>query len=73
MFKNSGSGVLGVDAVFSVQCSLYIPQLWGAARGCVLNFGTLASNKPNTASPKYNDDISLLIYNESSLIFSFFS
>jgi hypothetical protein len=27
----------------------------------VLNSGTEASNRQNTASPKYNDDISLLI------------
>jgi hypothetical protein len=47
-------------AVVSVQCTLYSPQLLGG-RGCVSNPGTLASNWQNTASPKYNDDISLLI------------
>jgi hypothetical protein len=30
-------------------------------RGYVTNSGALASNKQNTASTKYNDDISLLI------------
>ncbi len=49
-----------VDAVFSVQCTLYSPQLLGG-RGCVSNSGTLASNRQNTASPKYNDDNFLLI------------
>ncbi len=29
--------------------------------GCISNSGTLASNRQNAASPKYNDDISLLI------------
>jgi hypothetical protein len=48
------------DAVFSVQCTLYSPQLLGG-RGWVSNSGTPASNRQNTASPKYKDDISLLI------------
>jgi hypothetical protein len=42
-------------AVFSVQCILY---RGGEGGGCVSNSGTLASNRQNTASPKYNDDIS---------------
>ncbi len=44
------------DAVLSVQCTLY-----GGAGRCVSNSVTLASNRQNTASRKYNDDISLLI------------
>ncbi len=39
--------------VYSVQCILYSPQQWGG--------GMLASNRQNTGSPKYNDDISFLI------------
>jgi hypothetical protein len=49
-----------VDTVFSVQCTLFSPQLMGS-RGCVSNSETQASNMQNTARPKYNDDISLLI------------
>ncbi len=48
------------DAVFSVQCTLYSPQLLGG-RGRMLNSGILASNRKNTASTKDNDKISLLI------------
>ncbi len=47
-------------AVCSVQCTLYIPQLLGG-RLCVTNSWTPASYRQNTASPKYNEDISLLI------------
>jgi hypothetical protein len=48
------------DLVFSVQCIMYSPQLLGS-RGCLSNSGTLASYRQNTASSKYNADISLLI------------
>jgi hypothetical protein len=48
-------------AVVSVRCTLYSPQLLGGRRCSVSNPGTPASNWQNTASPKYNDDISLLI------------
>jgi hypothetical protein len=44
------------DAVFGEQCTLYSPQL-----GLLVKIWALAPNKQNTASPKYNDDISLLI------------
>ncbi len=50
MFKNSGS-------VFSVQCT----TVQEGGRGCMSNTGTLASNRQNTVSPKYNEDIPLLI------------
>jgi hypothetical protein len=33
--------------------------------GCVSNSGTIASNRQNASRTKYNDDISLLIYNTS--------
>ncbi len=52
--------VLELYTVFSLKCTLYSPQLLGV-RGCVSNSVTQASNRQNTASPKYNDDISLLI------------
>jgi hypothetical protein len=48
------------DAVFSVEFTLYSPQL-SEGKGCFSNSGTLASNRQNTESPKYNDDISMLI------------
>jgi hypothetical protein len=49
------------EELFSVvQCPLCSPQLVGGRR-CVSNIGTLVSNRQNTASIKYNDDISLLI------------
>jgi hypothetical protein len=57
VFCQSEVGVPEFDAVFSI---LYSPQLLGG-KGYVSNSGTLASNRQNTASPKYNDDISLLI------------
>jgi hypothetical protein len=47
-------------AVFSVECTLYSPQLLGG-RGCMSNSRTLASNIQNTANPKHNDGISVLI------------
>ncbi len=43
----------------SVQCTVYSVHCTGGGRGCVLNSGTLDSNRQN--SPKYNDDISLHI------------
>ncbi len=46
--------VLEFDAVFSVQCSMYRGREW-------LRVQFWDSNRQNTASPKYNDDISLLI------------
>jgi hypothetical protein len=46
------------DAVFSVECTLYSPQLLGG-RGSVSSSGTLASNRQNTASPKYNDNLTI--------------
>jgi hypothetical protein len=53
--------VLEFDAVFSIECTYtvytYSPEL-SRGRGCILNSGTLASNRQNTASPKY--DISLI-------------
>jgi hypothetical protein len=54
------AGVLEFDLVFRIQCIMYSPQLFGS-RGCLSNSGALASNRQNTVSPKYNDDISLLI------------
>jgi hypothetical protein len=58
--RQFGAGVPEFDAVFSVQCTLYSPQLLGG-RGCVSNSRTLASNRLNTAGSKYADDIYLLI------------
>ncbi len=58
---------LEFDPVFNVQCTLYSPQLAGG-QGYVSNSGTLASNTQNTASPKYNNDISLLISQTSSMV-----
>jgi hypothetical protein len=49
-----------VGAVFSVQCTVYTFTAVGR-RGCLSNSRTLALNRQNIASPKYNDDISLLI------------
>ncbi len=46
-------------SVFSVHCTV--------GDGLRVKFRDLASNRQNTASPKYNDDISLLI---SSLFIS---
>ncbi len=43
----------------TVQRTVY--TVAGEGRGCVSNSGTLASNTQNTASPKLNDDISMLI------------
>ncbi len=40
---------------------MYNVQYGGRGRGWVLNSGALVSNRQNTASPKYNDDISLFI------------
>jgi hypothetical protein len=40
-------------SVYNVHCT--------GGRGGVSNSGTLASNRQNTTSPKYNDDISFLI------------
>jgi hypothetical protein len=42
------------------QCSVYSVHCGGGGR-CVLNSGTLASSRPHKSSPKYNNDISLLI------------
>ncbi len=53
-------GVPEFDAVLSVQCILYRSTAV-RGRGCMSNSRTLASNRQNTARPKYNDDISLLI------------
>jgi hypothetical protein len=55
------------DAVFSVsaytvRCILYSQQLQYGGGGAVSNSGTPASKRPNTASPNYNDNISLLIW-----------
>ncbi len=47
------ASVTEFDEVLSVQCTV--------GGGCVLNSGILASNRQNTANPKYNEDISLLI------------
>jgi hypothetical protein len=47
---------LVVVSVYSV-CTLYR----GEGRDWMSNSGALASKRQNTASPKYNDDISLLI------------
>ncbi len=44
-------------AVFSVESTLYSPQMSGK-RGCVSSSRTLASNRQSASSPKYNDDIS---------------
>jgi hypothetical protein len=44
------------DVVCSVQCTQY-----RRGGGCVSNSGTLAPNRQNKASTKYNDDISWLI------------
>jgi hypothetical protein len=46
------------DTLFTVQCTVHPVTLY---REGVLNFGTLAFNRQNTASPKYNENISLLI------------
>ncbi len=43
------------------QCSVYSSQLLGGGRGCMSNTGTVALNRQTIASPKYNDNISLLI------------
>ncbi len=50
------------DATFSVQCTLYLCTIRGrgGGRGCVPYSRILASNRPHTVSPKYNDIISLL-------------
>jgi hypothetical protein len=42
-----------------VHSTVHSCQVAGVA--CVSNSGTLTSNRQNTASPKYNDDISLPI------------
>jgi hypothetical protein len=60
VFSQSEASVPEFETVCSVECTLYSPQLLGG-RGCLLNSGTLASNRQNRASPKYNDDIALLI------------
>ncbi len=44
-------------SAYSVHCTVH--SCWGY-RGCVLNSVTQASNRQNTASPKYNDDISFV-------------
>jgi hypothetical protein len=51
------------DAVSSVRCTVHwtLSQLLGG-RGYVPYSGTLASKRQNISSPKYNDDISLLIF-----------
>jgi hypothetical protein len=43
------------------QCTEHFQQL-PLDNGCLSNSGTLALSRQNTASAKYNDDISLLIY-----------
>jgi hypothetical protein len=56
VFSQSGARVLEFD-----QCTVYTVQGVGG-RGCLSNYGTLASNRQNTANlKKYNDDIFLLI------------
>jgi hypothetical protein len=51
-----------VLAFDNVQYIVYIVQSAAVAgMSCESNSETLASNKQNTASPQYNDDISLLI------------
>ncbi len=47
-----------LDAVLSLQCTDTVCVGGG---GWVSNSGTLVSNRQNRESPKYNDDISLLI------------
>jgi hypothetical protein len=42
-------------------CSVYNANCTGGGKVCGSNSGTLDSNRQKTASPKYNDDISLLI------------
>ncbi len=44
-------------SVYSVQCTLYT----GGGAGYMSNSGTPASNRQNTASPKLNDNTSMLI------------
>jgi hypothetical protein len=51
MFSASSSS--RIDAVYTSKAA------WG--RGCVTNFGTLASGRQNISLPKYNDDYSLPI------------
>jgi hypothetical protein len=62
------------DAVFSVKCTLYSPQLV-ADRGCVSNSWTLASNWQNThltslcedyKSPFFQDYLNFLCLNVST-------
>jgi hypothetical protein len=62
LFCQFAARVPEFDVVFSVECTrtVYSPQLAGD-RGCVSNSGNLASNRQKISSPKYNDDISLLI------------
>jgi hypothetical protein len=57
MYSASGEArVPESDPVFSVQGTLCT-----GGGGCVSNSGTLASNGQIINSPKYNDDLSLLI------------
>jgi hypothetical protein len=49
------------DTVLSVMCTLYVQSTAVGGMGCVSNSKTLDSNRQNTSSPKYYDDISLLI------------
>jgi hypothetical protein len=50
------------DAVYSVHCTLYTSTYsYWRGNNCESNSMTLASNRQNTSSPKYNDYISLLI------------
>jgi hypothetical protein len=44
----------------NLTCSMYSVHCGGGGEGFMSNSGTLASNRQNTVSPKYND-ISLLI------------
>jgi hypothetical protein len=53
------------------QCTLPTAAGGGGGGGGVSNSGTLASSRQNSASPKYNDDISLLILQYTCIISDF--
>jgi hypothetical protein len=53
--------VLEFDEVFSVQCTYIVQSTAVAELGVLVQFWTLALNTQITASPKYNNDIYLLI------------
>jgi hypothetical protein len=59
--KEMSSLYFALESQNLTQCSVYSVHCTGGEGDCVSNSGTLALNRQNTASPKYNDDISLLI------------